>query len=76
MRDGRLWHATSSSELAGIIANGEIRIFENLYNYSLATAYNAVSLFDFGPSATEHGQFSNWVGWMGHPQIRGRTIRA
>ena len=66
--DGRLWHATGPSELAGILSDGEIRIFGNRYTNSLSKAYGAVSLFDFGPSATNCDQFLNWVGWMGHQQ--------
>jgi hypothetical protein len=66
--DGRLWHATGPSELAGILADGEIRIFGNRYANSLSKAYGAVSLFDFGPSASDCDQFMNWVGWMGHQQ--------
>jgi hypothetical protein len=66
--DGRLWHATGPSEFAGILADGEIRVFANRYLNSLCKAYGAVSLLDFGPSATDCDQFNNWVGWMGHQQ--------
>ncbi|MGO9133902.1 MAG: hypothetical protein ACLP8A_07615 [Methylovirgula sp.] len=67
--DGRLWHATGPTELTGIIADGEIKVFKNRYNNSLCKAHGAVSLMDFGPSATDSSnQFCNWVGWMGHQQ--------
>jgi hypothetical protein len=66
--DNRLWHATGSKELAGIVADGEIRIFQNRYQNSLSKALGAVSLMDFGPTAIDHGQFLNWSGWLGHQQ--------
>ena len=66
--DGKLWHATGPAELAGIIADGEIRVFRNRYTDSLAKAHDAVSLMDFGPNATDKDQFCNWVGWMGDQQ--------
>jgi hypothetical protein len=67
--DGRLWHATGPNQLADIIADGEIKVFRNRYNNSVCKAHDAVSLLDFGPSATDDsGQFYNWVGWMGDQQ--------
>jgi hypothetical protein len=66
--NGKLWHATGRSQLDGIIRDGEIRIFRNRYNNSVCKAHEAVSLFDFGPSASDHHQFDNWAGWLGHQQ--------
>jgi hypothetical protein len=66
--DGKLWHATGPAELAGIIADGEIRVFRHRYTNALSKVHAAVSLMDFGPTATDKDQFLNWVGWMGHQQ--------
>jgi hypothetical protein len=66
--DNRLWHATGSKELAGIIADGEIRVFRNKFKNSLSKAIGAVSLMDFGPTAVDFDQFINWGGWLGHQQ--------
>jgi hypothetical protein len=66
--DKRLWHATGSKELAGIVADGEIRVFGDRYKNSLSKALGAVSLMDFGPTAVDFDQFINWCGWLGHQQ--------
>jgi len=66
--NNRLWHATGSKELAGIIADGEIRVFGDRYKGSLSKALGAVSLMDFGPTAVDFDQFDNWCGWLGHQQ--------
>ena len=66
--DGKLWHATGPTELVGIIADGEIRVFRDRYTNALSKVHAAVSLMDFGPTATDKDQFLNWVGWMGYQQ--------
>jgi hypothetical protein len=66
--DGKLWHATSPIALTGIIADRAIRVFRDRYTNALSKSYDAVSLMDFGPTATDKDQFINWVGWMGHQQ--------
>ena len=64
----RLWHATSTEGLKGILKAGEIRI-GNRYKNSLCRHLDCVSLFDFGPTAKDFdGQFPNWWGWFGHQQ--------
>ena len=59
--DNRLWHATGTDELAGVIADGEIRVFGDRYKNSLCKEHDAVSLFDFGPTAVDFDQFINWA---------------
>lgn len=66
--DGGLWHATGPSELARIIDDGEIRVFRTRYKNSLCKEIDAVSLFDFGPSATDRDQYKNWNNWFGTAQ--------
>ena len=64
----RLWHATSTKGLKGILEAGEIKI-GNRYKKSLCGHLGCVSLFDFGPTAIDcEGQFKNWWGWFGHQQ--------
>ena len=46
--DGRLWHATSTSGLQGILESGEIRITGTRDMNSFCRHLNCVSLFDFG----------------------------
>lgn len=64
----RLWHATSTEGLKGILEAGEIKI-GNRYNNSLCLHLRCVSLFDFRPTAKNYDrQFLNWWGWFGHQQ--------
>ncbi|MYA96528.1 MAG: hypothetical protein F4X91_08995 [Nitrospinae bacterium] len=64
----RLWHATSTEGLKGILETGKIKI-GNRYKNSLCRHLGCVSLFDFGPSAKNYDrQFLNWWGWFGHQQ--------
>ncbi len=66
--NGRLWHATSTEGLKGILEAGKIRI-GNRYKNALCRHLGCVSLFDFGPTAKHYeGQFNNWWGWFGHQQ--------
>jgi hypothetical protein len=63
--DGRLWHATGAAGLVGIIASGTVRVLRDRYNGSFAKLPDAVSLFDFGPTARDDWQqFDNWSGWL------------
>ena len=63
--DGELWHATSVLGLSGILAKRCIRPGTR-YKSSFVQASGWVSLFDFGPSATdESGQFGHWCPWFG-----------
>lgn len=67
--DGRLWHATGPDELRGILSDGRIRVLGHRYLNSLSKSLGAVSLFDFGPTATKvSSQCQNWAGWLGHQQ--------
>lgn len=68
--DRRLWHATERKSLSGIISDGEIRVGVGVrYRNSFCRCQDAVSLFDFGPTAVDDwGQFKNWDGWFGHQQ--------
>jgi hypothetical protein len=67
--DGRLWHATGAKGFAGIVSDGEIRVFRERYNNSLCKMLDGVSLMDFGSSAIDYpNQFNNWWGWFGHQQ--------
>ena len=69
MLDGKLWHATGSTQLAAIIADGEIRVIGDRYKNSLCKLRGGVSLMDFGPTAVNlSNQFHNWSGWLGHQQ--------
>ena len=63
--DGKLWHATSVLGLRGILAKRCISPGTR-YKSSFVQARGWVSLFDFGPSATdESGQFGRWCPWFG-----------
>ena len=63
--DGMLWHATSVSGLRGILAERSVKPGTK-YKSSFVQARKWVSLFDFGPSATdESGQFGRWSPWFG-----------
>jgi hypothetical protein len=66
--DGRLWHATGSHGLIGIVADGQIRVStSNRYPNSFCRSRGCVSLFDFGDEASDQGEFefSNWFSWLG-----------
>lgn len=63
----RLWHATSTEGLNGIVQSGEIKI-GNRYPNSLCRHLGCVSIFDFGPTAEDCDQYFNWVAWFGHEQ--------
>ena len=63
--NGKLWHATSVQGLRGILAERCI-IPGTRYKSSFVQAKGWVSLFDFGPSATDRsGQFGRWCAWFG-----------
>ena len=63
--DGRLWHATSVAALSGIRGDRCIRPGTR-HKGSFVNARGWVSLFDFGPSATdESNQWGNWAQWFG-----------
>ena len=65
---GGLWHATGLKGLLGIIRDGVVRPGQK-YKSSFVGARNWVSLFDFGPSATDKsGQFQ-WKSWFGSAQL-------
>ena len=65
----RLWHATSTEGLKGILQAREIRRISNRYKNSLCGQLDCLSLFDFGPTAKDcEGQFNNWSGWFGYQQ--------
>lgn len=67
--DGRLWHATCPTGLAGVIRDQEIRVFHESYKGSFCKMLCGVSLMDFGPSATDRdAHFGNWSNWFGHAQ--------
>ena len=67
--DQRLWHATSSQGLEGILNDGEVRITGDRYTGSLSRHLRCVSLFDFGPTAVKfENQFEHMCGWLGHQQ--------
>lgn len=64
----RLWHATSTEGLKGILDTAEIRIGSR-YKNSLCRYLGCVSLFDFGATAKIYDrQFLNWRGWFGYQQ--------
>lgn len=63
----RLWHATSTKGLKGIVESGEIRIGDR-YENSLCRHLGCVSIFDFGLTAKDHDQYRNWNAWFGHEQ--------
>ena len=68
--DGRLWHATESDSLSGMISDGEIGVgVRDRYRNSFCRYQDGVCLFDFGPTAVnDWDQFGNWVRWFGHEQ--------
>ncbi len=66
---GGLWHATGKKQLNSIFETQCISIVAGRYNNSFCKSLGSVSLFDFGPSATDKsGQFKNWYGWFGKEQ--------
>jgi hypothetical protein len=69
--DGRLWHATDLPGLRGTIADGFIHVSRaDRYQNSFCRLNGSLSLFDFGPAASDQSEFelSNWVGWFGFQQ--------
>src|SRR5216683_894636 len=64
--NGGLWHATGHQGLAGIVADGFIRVGDRYHN-SICRRREAVSLFDFGPDALDQDDlmFTNWYSWLG-----------
>jgi hypothetical protein len=65
--DGRLWHSTSISGLEEIITAQEIRpMLSTQYHGNFCRSNECLSLFDFGPSATDNShQFDNWSIFFG-----------
>ena len=67
--DGKLFHATGPEQLKSIIADGEIRILDGRYRKSFCKKMECVSLFDFGPGASNDcNQHNNMLAWLGHEQ--------
>ena len=65
--DGRLWHATSARGLAGIAADGQIKVSTaDRYENSFCRCRGCVSLFDFGQGCAKQDDFmfSNWFPWL------------
>jgi hypothetical protein len=67
--NGRLWHPTDMSGLKGIIGDGFIRLGDRYLN-AFCRCRGSVSLFDFGPAASDQSEFefANWFGWFGSEQ--------
>ena len=63
---GHRWHATSLDGLRGIVDSGAIEIRPG-YN-GLCKSLGAVSLFDFGPTATDIESGGHWTNWCGPQQ--------
>ena len=63
---GHRWHATSQEGLRGIVRTGAIEIRPG-YN-GLCKSLDAVSLFDFGPTAVDINSLGHWTQWCGHEQ--------
>jgi hypothetical protein len=73
----RVWHATDIQGLAGILAHGFIRVSQSeRYTSSFCRRADCVSLFDFGPGASDQSEadFSNWSGWFGYQQASACAI--
>ena len=63
---GHRWHATSLDGLRGIVNSGAIEIRSG-YN-GLCKSLDAVSLFDFGPTAVDIKSGGHWTEWCGFQQ--------
>jgi hypothetical protein len=69
--DSRLWHATDLPGLKGVIGDGFIDVSNaERYQNAFCRCKGSVSLFDFGPAASDQSEFefANWVGWFGSEQ--------
>ncbi len=64
---GYRWHATSLKGLEGIVRSGAIEVRPEGYN-GLCKSLEAISLFDFGPSAVDIKSGGHWSEWCGHQQ--------
>jgi hypothetical protein len=66
--EGKLWHATGSKGLAGIVTDGQIKVSTaDQYQNSFCRCRGCVSLFDFGEESDDQDDFmrSNWFPWLG-----------
>jgi hypothetical protein len=66
--DGKLWHATGKTGLAGIATDGQIKVSTaDRYENSFCRCRGCVSLFDFGEGSTDQDDFmrANWFPWLG-----------